>query len=222
MRKTIFFVLVFSSVVVFSQSPWTQKKGKFYTQLSFSSIPSYNIIYGNPDYKVSGKISDNTLQFYTEYGFSDKTTIIVNIPYKIINRTNFSDPSIICITTPCVFIRSKKNTDFANIEVGIKHNFSAKKWLISGQFTVEMKTSSFDAFSGIRTGYNAWAFSPLFIIGKGTSKKYLQLFTGFNFKTNNYSTNFKIGGEYGWKIGEKIWFSMFLDLVKQMNYLGPT
>jgi len=215
MRKIIFFVLLFSVVITFAQSPWTQKKGKFYTQLSFSSIPSYNVIYGNPDYTVSGKISDNTLQLYTEYGVSDDTSIIINLPYKFIKHTHFSVPYIDCFPNPCSF--DKKVAVFGNIEIGIKHNFSNKKWLLTGQFTIEANTSSFDALSGIRTGYNAWTFTPLFIIGKGTAKKYLQFFTGADIRTNGYSTNFKIGGEYGWKIGKKLWFSMFLDIVKSLK-----
>ncbi len=215
MKNLLAIVLFLSSFFMYSQSPWTQKKGKFYTQFSFSSVPSYDVIYGSPDYKISGKLSDNTLQFYTEYGFSDKTTIIVNVPYKMINRTNFSVPFIDCFGSPCAFNNNK--TNLGNIEIGIKHNFSSKKWLVTGQFLIATNTSSFDAFSGIRTGYNAWSFTPLFIVGKSTKKTYLQLFTGLTYRTNNYSTNFKIGGEYGWKFGEHFWFASFIDVVKSFK-----
>ena len=73
MKKIVIIGLFIFSIHSNAQSPWTQKKGKFYTQLSFTTIPSYNTIYGNPDYVIPRKVSDNTIQMYGEYGVSDKS-----------------------------------------------------------------------------------------------------------------------------------------------------
>ena len=207
MKKITQLLILFFSLTIFSQGPWTKEKGKFYTQLSFTTIPNYNTLFGNPDYEIEGSISDNTIQFYGEYGISNKTTLLLNVPIKIISF----DQNVVCVTTPCNNIKNKENA-IGNIEIGIKHNFYKKDWLLSGQLSIETNTSSFYKNSGIRTGYNAWSINPLFLAGKSFSKSYLQTFVGGNIRTNNYSSNFKIGGEYGNKITKNIWLVGFIDL----------
>jgi hypothetical protein len=212
MKNLATFTLLFISIYAFSQSPWTQEKGKFYTQLSLTSIPSYNTLFGDPDYTIDGEITDNTIQFYGEYGLTDKTTLLLNLPYKAVKYNR----NVICVTTPCNSIKNQKSS-LGNIELGLKHNFYKKDWLISGQFSVEANTSSYNVNSGVRTGYNAWSFTPLFIAGKSFGKAYVQTFIGANIRTNNYSSNFKIGGEIGRKIAKNIWLIGFLDISKSLE-----
>lgn len=214
MKNSIKILFLFISISIFSQGPWTQEKGKLYTQASFTSIYNYDNLFGEPDYKSNGKITDNTLQFYGEYGFSDKTSLVVNLPLKMISINAYINPAIDCVGD-CSEDYSK--TALGNIEIGLKHNFYNKKWLISGQFNVETTTGSFDASSGIRTGYNAWSFTPLFLAGKSLTKGYLQTFIGASIRTNDYSSNFKIGGEYGRKITKNIWLIGFLDISKSLE-----
>lgn len=216
MKKSIQIMILFLSISTFSQGPWTQEKGKFYTQLSFTTIPNYNTLFGNPELQINGKISDNTFQVYGEYGISDKTSLIINLPYKSI--TFNSKSNVVCITTPCPSLDKKyKESALGNIEIGLKHNFYKKLWLLSGQLSVEANTGSFDDKSGIRTGYDAVTFTPLFLAGRSFRKSYLQTFLGVNIRTNNYSSNLKMGGEYGGKISKKIWLIGFLDISKSLK-----
>ncbi len=217
MKTTVHFKVLFlflcSSSILFSQSPWTKKKGEFYTQFSFSTISNYDEIFADPDYFTHRKITDNTFQLYGEYGLSDKITIIINAPFKNIktgdltNKTGF-DPLITSAETI---------NAFGNIELGVKHNFYHKKCLLTGQLNIEFNTNTYDDPSGIRTGYDAFTFTPLINFGRGYKKSYLQAFTGFNIRTNNYSSNFRIGGEGGYKIIDKIWLIAFLDFVISLN-----
>ncbi len=199
--------------ILFSQSPWTQKKGEFHTQFSFSTIPSYNEIYGEPDFEINRNITDNTFQLYGEYGVSDKTTLILNIPFKNITTSGYIEP----ISSDPFHVNGATINAFGNMEAGIKHNFINNKWLVSGQLNIEFNTSSYDEISGIRTGYNAFTFTPLINFGRSFNKSYLQGFTGFNFRTNDYSTNFKIGAEGGTKIINRIWIIAFLDFVISLD-----
>lgn len=214
MKKNIKLLFLLISVSMFSQGPWTQEKGKFYTQLSFTTIPNYNTLFGNPDYENFGTYSDNTIQFYGEYGLSNKTTLIINLPYKIITINNFKNPAIDCVGD-CS--QDFNKTALGNISLGLKHNFYKKDWVLSGQISLETNTSSYNKASGIRTGYDAWSFTPLFLAGKSYEKSYIQTFIGADIKTNNYSSNFKVGGEYGKKIGKKVWLIGFLDIVKSLE-----
>lgn len=208
MKKLAKLVILIITLQAYSQSPWTQKKGNYYTQLSFTSISGYNTLFGDPDYNTEREISDRTLQFFTEYGLSDKTSLLVNIPFKMMETGELTSPSI----TTIPLTSSATESALGNISLGIKHNFYHKKWVLSGQLSVEANTSSYDAASGIRTGYDAWSFTPLFLAGRGFGKTYIQGFIGADIRTNDYSSNFKIGGEIGRKLGNFIWLIGFVDV----------
>ena len=212
MKRIVSLSILLLTINLFSQSPWTKEKGKLYTQLSFTTIPSYGTLFGNPDYSINGKITDNTIQFYGEYGLSDKTTLLINLPFKSISYKE----NLICISAPC---ETQNHSEFSlgNIEIGLKTNFLKKEWIISGQLNLEANTGTFNAASGIRTGYDSFTFTPLFLAGKSFGKNYFQTFLGANIRTNKYSSNFKIGGEYGRKISNKIWLIGFLDIVKSFK-----
>lgn len=196
-------ILLLLTVAVTAQSPWTQKKDKSYLQLSFTSISNYDQIYAKTAYPTDRKITDNTLQFYGEYGLSDKTTLFTAIPLKLVSSGD-------AVRQPTATTKNSK-TSLGNIQLGIKHNFYQKQWIISGQFTVEANTGSFEVASGLRTGYDAWSFTPLFLIGRGFNNWYIQAFTGFDIRTNGYSSNYKLGGELGYKAAKWLWIAGFLD-----------
>jgi hypothetical protein len=214
MKKLLLLITVFVSSFLFSQSPWTKEKGKYYTQVSFSTIQNYDTFFGDPEFSIDGEITDNTFQFYGEYGLTNKTSLLLNIPLKSISISDFTDPRIDC-DGDCS--QSYNDTALGNIEIGIKHNFYNKKWLLSTQFSVEANTSSFDEISGIRTGYDAFTFTPLLLAGRSLKKGYLQTFVGGNIRTNNYSSNFKIGGEVGAYLTKKIILAGFIDVVKSLE-----
>lgn len=200
------------SISLFAQSPWTQKKGSLYTQVSFSSISNYSELFGDPDYNTEREITDQTYQVFATYGITDQTTLIVHLPIKSIKTGNLTSiGNIIPITM------SGSETALGNLQVGIKHNFSKRNWMMSGQLSIEANTGRFDQNTGIRTGYNAWSLTPLFLVGKGYGKSYLQGFVGADIRTNGYSSNFKICGEYGRKIGGSIWLIGFLDINKSLR-----
>jgi len=212
MKNLFTLFILFTSVYVFSQGPWTKEKGTFYTQLSFTTISNYNSLFGDPEYNTERETTDNTFQFYGEYGLSNQTTLIVNLPLKLI-KTN----ELVSSTAQPSITTSGSKTSLGNIEIGLKHNFHKKNWMISGLFSVEANTGTFDNATGIRTGYNAWSFTPLLLAGKSYGKTYLQAFIGGTIRTNNYSSNFKIGGEYGGKIIKNIWLIGFVDIVKSIK-----
>ena len=214
MRSGIIILVFFISLSSFSQSPWVKDKGEFYTQLTYTTIPNYTDMFGDPDYSVFGEISDNTVQIYGEYGLSDKTTLILNVPLKVISINGYQSPFIDC-SGDCSEDFNK--TALGNIELGIKHNFYKKDWILSGQLSVEANTSSYDGFSGIRTGYDAYTFTPLFLAGRSFGKTYFQSFIGANIRTNDYSSNFRVGGEVGHKITKRIWLIGFVDVVKSFR-----
>ena len=214
LSKLLFLFIAISS---FSQSPWTQEKGKFYTQLSFTTIPNYEAIFSDTDQNLFGTYSDNTVQFFGEYGLSDKTSLLVNLPLKLISVKDFEDPRIDCAANSENCKRDYSSKSLGNISLGLKHNFYKKDWLLSAQVLLEANTGSYDVVSGIRTGYDAWSLTPLFLAGRGFGKTYIQAFLGADIRSNGYSSNFKIGGEIGRKVTKKIWLIGFLDISKSLE-----
>lgn len=214
MKNGIIILVFFISLSSFSQSPWVKDKGEFYTQLTYTTIPNYTDMFGDPDYSLFGEISDNTVQIYGEYGLSDKTTLILNVPLKVISIDGYESPFIDC-SGDCS--QDFNKTALGNIELGVKHNFYKENWILSGQFSVEGNTGSYDGFSGIRTGYDAYSFTPLFLAGRSLGKTYFQSFIGANIRTNDYSSNFRVGGELGHKITKRIWLIGFVDVVKSLR-----
>jgi hypothetical protein len=209
MKNFYTIIALFCLGIVSAQSPWTQEKGKFYTQLSFTTISNYDEIFGDPDYQTDREITDNTLQLYGEYGISNNTTLIVNLPLKLISTNDIVGGS--------AFITEDSKTAFGNISVGIRHQFYKEKWIISGQLDIKANTSTFEIASGIRTGEDAWSFTPTLNLGRSFDKFYIQAFTGIDLRTDNYSNNFKVGGEIGTKVHSKIWLIGFVDIVKSFN-----
>ena len=211
MKQLITLLLLLTSISLIAQSPWTKEKSEAYLQLSYTTISGYSELFGDPELTTEREINDNTLQLYTEYGLSDKTTLIASVPLKMVS----SNGLVTATTTP--FTTESTKTALGNIELGIKHNFINKKWLLSGQLNVELNTGSFDEASGLRTGYDAFTVTPLIITGRGFNNWYIQAFTGVAIRTNDYSSAYKLGGEVGYKALDWLWVAGFLDGVASFH-----
>ena len=205
MKNLILFLLVSISFSVFGQSPWTKNKKEAYLQIAYTTIPNYTELFGDPTFNTERKINDNTLQFYAEYGLTDKTTLLVNLPLKVVAANDLVDSNASPLTT------EGSETNIGNVQLGLKQNFIHKKWLLSGQVMVEANTSNFYEASGLRTGYDAWTVSPLVVTGTSMSKWYVQAFAGTDIRTNNYSSSLKLGSEFGYKTLDWLWIAVFLD-----------
>lgn len=204
-------LLLLSSTLSFAQSPWTQKKGKAFTQISYSTISEYKALFGSPDYATERVITDNTIQIYGEYGLSDKTSLVLNLPIKLLKSGSAINPNVLALT------KSDNLTAFGNMELGVKHNFYNKKWLVTGQLNIEANTSSYDKPTGLRSGIDAFTVTPLITAGRGYNKLYYQAFVGAHLRTNNYSSALKVGGEIGVKPINRLWLIAYVDVVSSFN-----
>lgn len=212
MKKVILIiVLVFISSNLLSQSAWTLEKDKWYTQVNFTTIGNYSSIFldGDESIELPRELTDNTIQFYAEYGLDAKTTVLVNVPIKLIESGDE------------VMANSGTNggsvSALGNIGVGVKRNLYNKDFVVSALLSVETNTSTYDELSGIRTGYDAWTVSPSIGIGKGFSNIFFQGNLGFDLRTNSYSHNFKGNIEGGYKFFDMVWVIVHLDYIKSFE-----
>ncbi|MGY0406756.1 MAG: hypothetical protein ACWIPJ_00140 [Polaribacter sp.] len=213
--KTMLILLLITTTFV-AQSPWTKEKGDLFFNLSYTTISNYNALFSDSKTGINRtdrKITDNTMQLYGEYGFSDKTTMIINIPLKLITNGDWN-----AAFNPLGPITDKgSKNSLGNIQLGIKHQFYNNGWVLAGQFLTEFNTSSYDNTTGIRTGYDAFTFTSQFLAGKSFGKTFLQTHIGADIRTKDYSSNFKIGGEFGGKIAQNIWLIGYVDVVKSFE-----
>lgn len=209
---SIFLGLAFSTVT-FAQSAWTQKKGKSYFQAQFNTIPEYGELYPDNDENdplFSTRLqTQRSLNFYGEYGLTDKTTLITHIPivYNSSGKLN-PDANLFFPTDlpPISYTGAEEDLlALGNLELGLRQELYNKNIIISAELNTQLNTSSFQEKSGLRTGYDAVSFRPTINIGKGWNKSFLQGFGGATFRTNDYHQSINFGVEYGYKLSSKFW-----------------
>ncbi|MDO6810381.1 hypothetical protein Q4603_17280 [Zobellia galactanivorans] len=206
LKKYLFTLLFLFSVSLFSQGAWTKAKNKAYVQLSYYNIAAYSGVYGNPDYRTERKITDNTLQLFGEYGISDKTTVLLSLPIKMIKAGD-----VVSSTAGVPITSDGSETALGNLVLGVKHQLYNKKWVISGQLNFEANTGSYFEASGLRSGYDTFTLSPKLNIGRGYDNFFVQASTGVDIRFNDYSSNFRASAEAGVKPIKRLWIIGFLD-----------
>lgn len=191
---------------VIGQSAWNIKENFWFAQLNVTSIGPYSDLFvnGNETAITPREISDNTFQFYVEYGINNKTSLSLGLPVKYIttgSQSTQGDP----------IISENKITSLGNIGFGIKRNLYKGGVVISAGLYVEANTGRYNNDSGIRTGYDAWTITPVIIIGKSFDNLFLQSSLSTGFRTNNYSQFFRGNAELGYKFMGKLWAIFYLD-----------
>lgn len=218
MRPTFSFHLKFqlllillSSVAGDAQSPWTQTKAGFYTQVAWQGIPAYHQVFNGFEVsELNGKIRDQALQLYGEYGFNRKWTGIIALPLRWTQRRPIDelDPPMATLT------------GLGNASLGLKRGFMAAGHQFAGTLTFDLPAGRQEK-SGLRTGFNAFTVHPSFSAGKGLRRIYWYLYTGAGIRTNNYSSFVQSGGECGVHFG-RVWviaFSEWMQSLKDGNRL---
>lgn len=212
MKKLVFSFVVLSFIQnSYSQSAWTLQEDTWYTQVNFTTIGPYSSVFldGNDQINLPREVTDNTLQLYSEYGLDKKTTLSVILPIKFIEsgREVFSNAGT----------SEGSVSALGNLTLGVRRNLLNKDFVLSTTLLIEANTSTFDKSTGIRTGYDAWSFSPSVGVGKGISNVFVQGNTGFDFRTNSYSHSFKANAEAGYKFFDLAWLIFHLDYIKSFK-----
>lgn len=206
--KYLFLVLVllYAPIYGFTQSAWTQSKGEAYLQISFSSISGYNTLFldrENTDVSLPRSVTDNTLQAYSEYGLSDKLTLVAVLPLKL-------------LSTGAAQVDMPSNaagslTALGNTTVGARYLLYDKAFHLSTQINFDLRTSTAEASTGLVSGFQAWAVSPSLSIGKGWKSFFMQASGSLMLQSNQHSHYYRIYAETGYKFFDRIWLMAFID-----------
>ncbi|MEQ8301880.1 MAG: hypothetical protein RIB47_00720 [Cyclobacteriaceae bacterium] len=211
--KAIFIVLI--TILAFAshgQSPWVAEKGSGYAQLGFTTIGPYSSLYlsDGGSYNLTREVTDRTVQLYGEYGLGNNTSILSSIPIKMMETGEIKN----LVATPNA---QGSFTTLGNLQLAARHNFINSKVVFSGQLTAELPTAGYDEATGLRGGLDAFSIIPRLSIGKGLNKFYGYLSSGVAIRTNDYSSDFRLSGEVGYKLIDRVYLILVLDVVENFE-----
>ncbi|MDX2305324.1 MAG: hypothetical protein NW226_21115 [Microscillaceae bacterium] len=196
---------------------WTRKKGGGYAQLGFSNI-SANSLYSNLDdiseINLRREVTDNTLQFYGEYGLSDKFTLVTAIPFKLLETGNKIFSTQFFPDT----LESGSLSALGNISIaGVYGLPQTKNWVASAKLRLDLNTASYDAPTGLRTGYDAWGLAPSLTGGYGSTYFFATAEVGVNLRINNYSHQFFSSLQAGVNYNQRIFLIAVLEILQSFE-----
>lgn len=217
MRVSLLVIAMCCSFALRAQSPWVPGEKKGYVQLGFTGIGPYSDLFldGSDTYTLSREVSDRTLQLYGEYGIGEKSAVVAIIPYKMLKTGKLTQDPSADISNGVVAAGSY--SALGNIQLAFRQNFLNERFTLSGQLALELPTAGFDEPTGLRGGLDAASFVPSISLGKGLSHFYGFLSAGIAIRTNQYSSEFRLGGEAGVKVLERVYVSLVLDVVSNFE-----
>ena len=195
---------------------WTYEKGKGYFKLGQSFLKSDR--YFNPDGEVIDIRTTGyyATYFYGEYGFTDRLTAIAYIPFFTRNTLN-----------KLRFKRSGREepgdelNSVGDIDLRLKYGLvKTDKWVLSAS-----------VLFGLPVGQTAGGESGILQSGDGefnqmirfdlsrpfASKAWFNIYAAFNNRTNDFSDEYRLGGEVGTRIGKSVYAIAKVNLVQSLN-----
>lgn len=185
--------------------PWTRAKGEGYAGLSFSYL-GYNSLFGTDGASISLRrpITELTIGGYVEYGFHERFTAHINLPFRMVMSGNtIQDASYFPDT-----LAAGRVIGMNTIGIGGKYKFLDKKVIMAAHLNYEANTSSYDPNSGLRTGPATHVIEPQVSIGAGLGDFYTYGIVGPRFRTGGYTHDLDFLVEAGYSWNEKTYFAL--------------
>jgi hypothetical protein len=200
---------------LWAQSPWLQPTGRLLTQISFNTIQDYNQLYlsSGETFSTERQLTDNTLQAWFEYGLSDYTSVKLIAPFKIQEAGEVVDNN----TGTEAITNSGSLSATGNVVLSWKQKLLHHQWLLTSHVNIEFPTAKYQDKTGLRSGYDAWAFSGSLSAGRGFGPTYFYAHLGIGARTNDYSTFYMGGFEWGYHIFNPIWVAAVLNVLQSFE-----
>jgi hypothetical protein len=210
-------VLIFSLALMnflWAQSPWLQKKGSLLTQVSVNSIQNYSELYlsSGETFTTERNLTDNTVQAWIEYGLFENTLLKLVVPAKFLKAGDLSQSE-----NQAPLTTSGSLNAFGNVTFSWKQKWAHQTWLFTSHLNIELPTAQYDDKSGLRSGYDAWAFSAVLSAGRGFGPTYVYAHLGIGDRTNEYSNFYTGGFEWGYHILKSVWIAGVLNVFQSFE-----
>lgn len=207
--KKLFLLFMIILPFLVSAGAWNKKKGSGYAQISYTFLTYNRLLQGSDKpFGLKHTIFDQTIQFYEEYGISDRFNLIINIPYKLVSsgsgiRDVENDPYVQDT------LQSGSMNGFSNLSFGTRMTILEKKFVLAAKVMVMNEMFQYQPNTGLRIGYEAWFVTPSLLAGRGWDRRFIQGEAGIQLNSGEYAYNFIGNFEYGYKLGNKKSILMF-------------
>ena len=198
------------------QSPWVRSKGGGFVQPSFTTLPKYSRLFlpSGDNFYTERYHVDNTTQLYAEYGLTDKLTVLAIGSFKMEKALGVS-PNYMGDT---ILTESGRLNAPGNPTLAFRFKLPTKKFTSAVQLRTDFPVSSYDAATGLSSGYEAFTFYPMISAGKGfDADNYAFGYAGYAYRTGGYNHSYNLGMEAGRRFWQQLWIIFFLDLYESMH-----
>lgn len=197
-----------------AQSGWTKAKGEGFFQMSFQSLVSEDYFTLDGELLETNKFSQQSLVLYTEYGITDKFTIIANWPLQTWNG----------------FETTETVSGLGDLKIELKHAILKKYLPLSISITPEIPIGRANHFAQSKVNdfeqinlpsgdgeFNVWGtLASSFALPN--APLYGSIFGTYNYRTQyddiQFSDQYGFGAELGYQIAGKVWVNAKLNALK--------
>ena len=198
-----------------SQGAWTQDAGGAFVQVSFARIGPYDTLYrrGGADFRTGREIDESSVEVYGEYGLTDDWTLVCNVPLRSVEAGALIDsPTIQPVT-----VQSGTLTELGNLTLGVRRQIAAGATAWATHLDLELPTGSAEDSSGLSTGLDAITLRPTISVGRGLGRAYVQGYAGVSVRSNDYSSDWRLGAETGCQVTDDLLVAVTIDLVESFK-----
>jgi hypothetical protein len=181
MRYLVLLSLQLISISVFGQA-WTKAKGKSFTKIDYSTIQSVKQFNDAGIIVDADKLSNNSINFYTEYGLTNRLTIVAHLPYVSNALDNVS------------------NSGIGDTDIALRYALKTSGLALSTTFQAGLPIGKNTDVNGLFTGDGEFNQMIKLNAGTGSNKWWTQLGVGFNNRTKGYSDEIRFDAELGYKL----------------------
>lgn len=201
-----------------AQSAWTLPEGETFLKFSLERIGPYDEVFqdSGPDFETSRELTQTALATYAEYGLQEGTTLIGAISIQHLDAGSLNGDA----TLPPPRINSGSETRLGNLLLGVRQQFRRDDWALAGQLALEFPTGSLDRDTGLRSGLEAYTLFPTLSVGRGFGKAYAQAYLGAGLRSNDHSSDWRLGAESGYRFG-RLLLAGNVDIVETL-FAGDT
>jgi hypothetical protein len=196
-----------------AQSPWTRGKAGFYLEASWQTTPRYDVVFDksseNNRRTLQREITENTFQFFAEYGISHKTTVWLAAPYRFLNAGSETNAGPATLDAGSL-------GGFGNLSLACRHNFLSQKLALTGQVRVDLPDGHRNLNTGLITGFQQGTLSMLLSLGERTRSRYWFIYGGSGIRGAWTSPLILGGGEAALKI-RRYWLVLYSNLSWNMG-----
>jgi len=219
MKKVCYigFALLFFCNCLYADGPWTQKKGAFFFKIGQSWINADQYFNRNGEIIDITKTSLYTTSIYPEYGISPKITAVAYLPVftrATLNKRTAPDGTVIT--------EGDELNGIGDVKLGLKYEIYKKNSFVlstSLHFGIPSGNPSGGSTELLQTGDGE--FNQLLSLNAGYSfyprPFYASASVAFNNRTQNFSDEYRIGGELGYTYKKFTLILRFLNVNSFFN-----